>query len=71
MQAILRWHIQEGNIVFPGSRNPEHIRENLDIFDFSLTDDEMREIKSLDCDTRYYNLPYEQQSQYLSWNPGD
>lgn len=71
VQAILRWHIQEGNIVFPGSRNPEHIRENLDIFDFSLTDDEMREIKSLDCDTRYYNLPYEQQSQYLSWNPGD
>lgn len=31
----------------------------------------MREIESLDCDTRYYNLPYEQQSQYLSWNPGD
>ena len=71
VQAILRWHIQEGNIVIPGSRNPEHIRDNLDIFDFSLTDDEMREIGSLDCGIKYYNLPYEQQSQYLSWNPGD
>jgi len=40
VQIILRWHIQEGTIVFPRSTNPEHIRENFDIFDFSLTEEE-------------------------------
>ncbi len=39
-QIILRWHIQKGNIVFPGSQNPDHIRENIAIFDFALTDEE-------------------------------
>ena len=40
-QVILRWDIQNGVIVMPGSSNPEHIKENLDIFGFELTDDEM------------------------------
>ena len=37
-QIILRWHTQCGNIVIPGSKNPEHIRDNFNIFDFSLND---------------------------------
>ena len=37
-QIILRWHIQDGNIVIPGSKNPEHIKDNFDLFDFKLTD---------------------------------
>ena len=40
-QIILRWHIQDGNVVIPGSKNPDHIRANFDLFDFSLSDAEM------------------------------
>ncbi|MFR6330595.1 MAG: aldo/keto reductase [Eisenbergiella sp.] len=43
-QIILRWHIQEGTVVIPGSKNPEHIRDNFDLFDFSLTREEMEQI---------------------------
>ncbi|MDE6963861.1 MAG: aldo/keto reductase, partial [Lachnospiraceae bacterium] len=39
-QIILRWHVQTGNQIIPGSTNPEHIKANADIFDFELTDDE-------------------------------
>ena len=55
-QVILRWHVQSGNVVIPGSKNPAHIAANLDIFDFALTDDEMKEIAALDKNTRYYNM---------------
>ena len=47
-QVILRWDLQRGIVVIPGSSNPEHIRENLDLFGFRLTDEEMEEIRSLD-----------------------
>jgi len=46
-QIILRWHLQERNVVFPKTGNPEHMRENLDIFDFELTDDEMAEVNAI------------------------
>lgn len=55
-QIILRWHVQSGHIVIPGSKNPAHIAANLDIFDFVLTDDEMKEIVALDKNKRYYNM---------------
>jgi len=47
-QVILRWDLQRGIVVIPGSSNPEHIRENLDLFDFELSDEEMKQIASLD-----------------------
>jgi 2,5-diketo-D-gluconate reductase A len=47
-QAILRWHLQLGNIVFPKSVTPARIRENFDLFDFELSADEMDEIAGLD-----------------------
>lgn len=53
-QIILRWHIQDGNIVIPGSKNPAHIKDNFDLFDFSLTEEEMEKIAALDKNTRYY-----------------
>lgn len=53
-QIILRWHIQAGHIVIPGSKNPEHIRDNFDLFDFELTDDEMAKIAAMDKKKRYY-----------------
>ena len=46
-QVILRWHIEKGNIVFPKSSNPKHIKENFEIFDFKLTHEEINKINSL------------------------
>ena len=54
-QIILRWHLQAGYIVIPGSSNPDHIAENIDIFDFELTDEDMEKIKKLDTGNRYEN----------------
>lgn len=49
-QIILRWHIQSNGIAIPGSRNPDHILENISIFDFELTTDEMQKIAALETD---------------------
>ena len=46
-QIILRWHIEKGNIIFPKSSNLEHIKENFNIFDFSLTKEEIEKIDQL------------------------
>ena len=64
-QIILRWHIQEGTIVFPKSSNPVHIKENIDIFDFELTDEEMDEIRQLDKGFRYYTRTLAEQEEAL------
>ena len=52
-QVILRWHLQAGNIAIPGSSNPDHILENISIFDFELTDDEMAQMTALDRNDRF------------------
>lgn len=57
VQIILRWHIQMGNIVFPGSRKENHIKDNIDIYDFSLTKEEMDEIKLLNKDKKFLRIP--------------
>ena len=68
-QIILRWHIQDGNIVIPGSKNPAHIKANLDLFDFSLTDEEMEKIAALDKKKRYYTSTPEMLAQYAAFVP--
>ncbi|MDO5297283.1 MAG: aldo/keto reductase [bacterium] len=70
VQIILRWHVQSGNVVFPGSRNPEHIRDNFDIFDFALTDEEMAEIAKVDKGVRYYNGTPEMLARYATMELG-
>jgi 2,5-diketo-D-gluconate reductase A len=47
-QVVLRWHIQLGNVVFPKSMSPERLRQNIDVFDFELSEDEMGRIEALD-----------------------
>jgi 2,5-diketo-D-gluconate reductase A len=47
-QVVLRWHVQHGHIVFPKSVTPERIRENYEIYDFELTDDDLSSIDGLD-----------------------
>ena len=63
-QIILRWHIQMGNVVIPGSKNPAHIRDNFNIFDFSLTDEEMARIAAVNKNVRYYNATIEDAQRY-------
>ena len=68
-QIILRWHTQMGFVVIPGSKNVAHIKDNLNILDFTLTDDEMNEIATLDNNKRYYHRTDEQLKSFASWRP--
>lgn len=52
-QVILRWNLQNGVIVIPGSSNPEHIRENISVFDFALSSAEMQEIARLNRNEKH------------------
>lgn len=69
VQIILRWHIQDGNIVIPGSKNPDHIKDNFDLFDFSLTEDEMAKIAAMDQQKRYYHSTPEMLKKYAEMVP--
>ena len=68
-QIILRWHVQNGNVVIPGSKNPAHIRDNFDLFDFSLSDEEMAEIEAMDRKKRYYTSTPEMLRRYAEMVP--
>ena len=68
-QVILRWHTQMGTSIIPGSKNPAHIADNVDIFDFRLTDDEMTEVARLDGTKKYYEATEEALSNYLAIKP--
>lgn len=68
-QIILRWHIQEGTVVIPGSKNPEHIRDNFDLFDFSLIREEMEQIAAMDQQKRYYTSTPEMLKKYAEMVP--
>ncbi len=68
-QVILRWHTQMGFAVIPGSRNTAHIRDNLDILDFALTDEEMGKIAKLNKGERYYHRTDAQLDQFAAWQP--
>ena len=68
-QVILRWHTQMGFVVIPGSKNVDHIRDNLDILDFRLTEEEMTEIAKLDKGERDYHRTDEQLAGFAAWRP--
>jgi diketogulonate reductase-like aldo/keto reductase len=68
-QIILRWHNQKGVIVIPGSKNPEHIKDNLNIFDFEISEEDMKKIDELDKNTPFYNQTDESLDGFAKWNP--
>ncbi len=68
-QIILRWHTQMGFVVIPGSKNVDHIKDNLNILDFKLTEEEMAKIAELDKNERYYHRTDEQLVQFAGWRP--
>ena len=68
-QVVLRWHVQMGFSVIPGSRNVDHIRDNLAVLDFALTDADMAAIATLDKGVRYYHRTDEQLVQFAAWQP--
>lgn len=71
-QVILRWHIQEGNIVFPRSTSRAHLADNLNIFDFSLTEEEMEAVRALDANERLFTMSLEEQEKnFLQFVPKD
>ena len=68
-QIILRWHMQDGNIVIPGSKNPDHIKANFDLFDFALTAEEMAGVVAMNRDVRYYTSTPELLKRYAEMVP--
>ena len=68
-QIVLRWHVQMGFIVIPGSKNTAHIKDNADIFDFALDADDMAKIASLENGKRRYTRTDEALEGFASWKP--
>ena len=68
-QIILRWHTQMGFVVIPGSKNVDHIKDNLDIMDFRMTEEEMARIAQLDRGERYYHRTDAQLDGFAAWRP--
>lgn len=68
-QIIMRWHSQVGYVVIPGSKTPSHIDENIQIFDFKLTDEEMELIKSLNKDQPFYIREEDRIAAFANWRP--
>lgn len=68
-QIILRWHVQCGNVVIPGSKDQAHIQDNINIFDFVLSDEDMGKIASIAKDKRYYTATKEALDGYLCFSP--
>ncbi|WP_367566224.1 aldo/keto reductase [Lacrimispora sp.] len=68
-QIILRWHTQAGNVVIPGSKNEAHIKDNINIFDFTLAEDEIAKVAEVDKNVRYYTASKEALEGYLAFAP--
>ena len=68
-QVILCWHVQQGHIVIPGSKTPSHIAQNLDLFDFALTDQEMAQIATLDRGKPMFEHTEERLAQFAAFVP--
>lgn len=70
-QIILRWHIQEGLSVIPGATNPDYNKENINIFDFQLSNAEMETMRSLNKNKRFFNMTLEQKQGFVNFKMND
>ncbi len=71
-QVILRWQLEEGNIIFPRTLNPEHLASNLDILSFTLSQEQMLQIRSLDRDKRIFRMSADMEERFVwSMKPAD
>ena len=71
-QIILRWHIQEGFSAIPGATDRGYITENINIFDFELSPEEMAAMRALDKEQRFFNMDYKEAEQFmLNWKMED
>ena len=71
-QIILRWHIQEGFSAIPGATDHGYITENIDIFDYELSLEEMALMRGLDKEQRFFNMDYKQAEKFmLDWKMDD
>ncbi|MBQ6918760.1 MAG: aldo/keto reductase [Synergistaceae bacterium] len=70
-EIILRWHVQEGFSTIPGSRNEAHIRQNITVLDFELSEDDMNRIRALDGEKRFYTGTFESSQRFTEWTPED
>ena len=68
-QVILRWHLQQGHIVIPGSKTPSHIAQNIELFDFALTDEEMAQLATLDRGKPMFEHTEERLAQFAAFVP--
>lgn len=69
-QVILRWHIQNDYVAIPGSADEDEIAENIDIFDFELTDEDLEKMQQLDTGTRFFTMSEsEQESAFTNFAP--
>lgn len=68
-QIILRWHTQMNIIVIPGSKTESHIKENIDIFDFTLTKEDMIKIASINKNQPFYGRDEEALKRFAIWRP--
>lgn len=71
-QVIIRWHIQEGFSVIPVATRHDYIKENIQVFDFNLSDEEMKLIRGLNKEKRFFNMNYKEAEKFmLNWKMDD
>lgn len=71
-QVIIRWHLQEGFSVIPGATRHDYIKENISVFDFELSDQELAQMRGLNKEKRFFNMDYNQAKQFmLNWHMDD
>ena len=70
-EIILRWHVQEGFSTIPGSRNESHIKQNISVYSFKLSDSDMEKIRALDSEKRFFTPTWEDIQRFNDWKPED
>ena len=68
-QVVLKWHVQMGFIVIPGSKNVDHIRDNISIFDFELDNEDIKEMAKLNVGKRRFEADDDRVEQFALWHP--